>query len=204
MFGPGRVNPVHLMQLNAPEARVPLDEIRVDAKLNFMEDLVEILEREFKKLKRSRIAIVKILYHVDGGDFVKNYGDLWFIVINNPFWKSGWVRLPSICVIIGADGYAYPGEVKEEFDVLKQEENVATIDDDVEPGYTIMLRGIEGSQIWYASIMEVHRMDITFNTAKILVLPVLMLLLIRRVGSPLECCSLNVPAAGINDRLATV
>ncbi|GJZ22823.1 putative reverse transcriptase domain-containing protein [Tanacetum coccineum] len=27
---------------------------------------------------------------------------------------SGWVRLPSICVIIGADGYAYPGEVKEE------------------------------------------------------------------------------------------
>ncbi|GKA18133.1 putative reverse transcriptase domain-containing protein [Tanacetum coccineum] len=25
-----------------------------------------------------------------------------------------WVRLPNICVIIGADGYAYPGEVKEE------------------------------------------------------------------------------------------
>ncbi|GJR84902.1 hypothetical protein Tco_0155687 [Tanacetum coccineum] len=24
------------------------------------------------------------------------------------YW-SGWVRLPSICVIIGADGYAYPG-----------------------------------------------------------------------------------------------
>ncbi|GJU19674.1 putative reverse transcriptase domain-containing protein [Tanacetum coccineum] len=28
-----------------------------------------------------------ILYRVDGGDFVENYGDLWFIVINNPFWK---------------------------------------------------------------------------------------------------------------------
>ncbi|GKB93831.1 putative reverse transcriptase domain-containing protein [Tanacetum coccineum] len=43
-----------------PILQVPLDEIRVDAKLNFMEELVEILEREFKKLKRSRIAIVKI------------------------------------------------------------------------------------------------------------------------------------------------
>nr|GFA48582.1 hypothetical protein [Tanacetum cinerariifolium] len=72
--------------------------------------------REFKKLKRSRIAIVKvwwdskhgpeftweredrmklkyphlfsdILYRVDGGDIVENYGDLWFTVINNPFWK---------------------------------------------------------------------------------------------------------------------
>ncbi|GKC26125.1 putative reverse transcriptase domain-containing protein, partial [Tanacetum coccineum] len=36
---------------------VPLDKIQVDAKLNFVEEPVEILEREFKKLKRSRIAI---------------------------------------------------------------------------------------------------------------------------------------------------
>ncbi|GJZ85964.1 putative reverse transcriptase domain-containing protein [Tanacetum coccineum] len=40
--------------------QVPLDEIRVDAKLNFVEEPVEILEREFKKLKQSRIAIVKV------------------------------------------------------------------------------------------------------------------------------------------------
>ncbi|GJS33390.1 putative reverse transcriptase domain-containing protein [Tanacetum coccineum] len=44
-----------------PTLQVPLDEIRVDAKLNFMEEPMEILEREFKKLKRSRIAIVKTL-----------------------------------------------------------------------------------------------------------------------------------------------
>ncbi|GJR63778.1 putative reverse transcriptase domain-containing protein [Tanacetum coccineum] len=43
-----------------PTVKVPLDEIRVDAKLNFMEEPMEILEREFKKLKRSRIAIVKV------------------------------------------------------------------------------------------------------------------------------------------------
>ncbi|GKD02057.1 putative reverse transcriptase domain-containing protein [Tanacetum coccineum] len=42
-----------------PTLQVPLDEIQVNAKLNFMEESVEILEREFKKLKHSRIAIVK-------------------------------------------------------------------------------------------------------------------------------------------------
>ncbi|GJZ54265.1 putative reverse transcriptase domain-containing protein [Tanacetum coccineum] len=44
-----------------PTLQVSLDEIQVDAKLNFMEESVEILEREFKKLKLSRIAIVKIM-----------------------------------------------------------------------------------------------------------------------------------------------
>ncbi|GJS37950.1 putative reverse transcriptase domain-containing protein [Tanacetum coccineum] len=43
-----------------PTLQVPLDEIRVDAKLNFVEEPVKILEREFKKLKRSRISIVKV------------------------------------------------------------------------------------------------------------------------------------------------
>ncbi|GKG23525.1 hypothetical protein Tco_0391561, partial [Tanacetum coccineum] len=38
-----------------PTLKVPLDEIQV-AKLNFVEEHVEILEKEFKKLKRSRIA----------------------------------------------------------------------------------------------------------------------------------------------------
>ncbi|GJV66274.1 putative reverse transcriptase domain-containing protein [Tanacetum coccineum] len=46
--------------LTDPTLQVPLDEIEVDAKLNFVEEPVEILEREFKKLKRSRIAIVKV------------------------------------------------------------------------------------------------------------------------------------------------
>ncbi|GJR28492.1 hypothetical protein Tco_1104724 [Tanacetum coccineum] len=46
-----------------PTLQVPLDEIRVDAKLNFVEEHVEILEREFKKLKRSRISIVKVRWN---------------------------------------------------------------------------------------------------------------------------------------------
>ncbi|GKC02271.1 putative reverse transcriptase domain-containing protein [Tanacetum coccineum] len=50
-----------------PTLQVPLDEIRVDAKLNFVEEPVEILEREFKKLKRSRISIVKVRWNSKRG-----------------------------------------------------------------------------------------------------------------------------------------
>ncbi|GJY24654.1 putative reverse transcriptase domain-containing protein [Tanacetum coccineum] len=46
-----------------PTLKVLLDKIQVDAKLNFMEEPVEILEREFKKLKRSRIAIIKVWWN---------------------------------------------------------------------------------------------------------------------------------------------
>ncbi|GJZ37191.1 putative reverse transcriptase domain-containing protein [Tanacetum coccineum] len=46
-----------------PTLKVPLDEIQVDAKLNFGEEPVEILEKEFKKLKRCRIAIVKVRWN---------------------------------------------------------------------------------------------------------------------------------------------
>nr|GEV57904.1 hypothetical protein [Tanacetum cinerariifolium] len=54
-----------------PTLQVPLDEIQVDAKLNFMEEPLEILDREFKKLKRIRIAIIKNLYRVDSGELIK-------------------------------------------------------------------------------------------------------------------------------------
>ncbi|GJT79927.1 putative reverse transcriptase domain-containing protein [Tanacetum coccineum] len=50
-----------------PTLKVPLDEIQVDAKLNFVEEPVEILEREFKKLKRSRIVIVKVRWNSKRG-----------------------------------------------------------------------------------------------------------------------------------------
>nr|GEW91050.1 putative reverse transcriptase domain-containing protein [Tanacetum cinerariifolium] len=50
-----------------PTLQVPSNEIRVDAKLNFMEEPMEILEREFKKLKRSRIAIVKVRWNSKRG-----------------------------------------------------------------------------------------------------------------------------------------
>ena len=50
-----------------PTLQVPLDEIRVDEKLNFVEEPIEILEREVKKLKRSRISIVKVRWNSKRG-----------------------------------------------------------------------------------------------------------------------------------------
>ncbi|GKB97107.1 putative reverse transcriptase domain-containing protein [Tanacetum coccineum] len=47
-----------------PTLHVPLEEIQVDVKLNFVEEPVGILEREFKKLKRSRIPIVKVRWNL--------------------------------------------------------------------------------------------------------------------------------------------
>ncbi|GKC17222.1 putative reverse transcriptase domain-containing protein [Tanacetum coccineum] len=50
-----------------PTLHVPLDEIQVDAKLNFVEEPVETLEKEFMNLKRSRIAIVKVRWNSKRG-----------------------------------------------------------------------------------------------------------------------------------------
>nr|GEX22044.1 hypothetical protein [Tanacetum cinerariifolium] len=80
-----------------PTLQLPLDEIRVDDKLNFMEEPVENLEREFKKLKHSRISIFKfiqILYRVEGGDFVENCAF--------PLWSEIWLLETLL------EGYAYP------------------------------------------------------------------------------------------------
>ncbi|GJR90763.1 hypothetical protein Tco_0214774 [Tanacetum coccineum] len=50
-----------------PTLQVPLNEIRVDDKLNFVEEPMEILERDFKKLKRSKISIVKVRWNLKCG-----------------------------------------------------------------------------------------------------------------------------------------
>ncbi|GJT96476.1 putative reverse transcriptase domain-containing protein [Tanacetum coccineum] len=39
---------------------IPMKELRLDDKLNFMEEPVEIMDREVKQLKQSRIPIVKV------------------------------------------------------------------------------------------------------------------------------------------------
>nr|GEZ63830.1 putative reverse transcriptase domain-containing protein [Tanacetum cinerariifolium] len=42
---------------------IPLDEIQVDDKLNFIEDSVEIMNHEVKRMKQSRILIVKVRWN---------------------------------------------------------------------------------------------------------------------------------------------
>ncbi|GJX77329.1 hypothetical protein Tco_0324140 [Tanacetum coccineum] len=42
---------------------MPLEGIHVDDKLQFVEEPVEIMEREIKRLKQSRIPLVKVLWN---------------------------------------------------------------------------------------------------------------------------------------------
>ncbi|GKA38789.1 putative reverse transcriptase domain-containing protein [Tanacetum coccineum] len=46
---------------------IPLEEIQLDDKLNFIEEPVEIMDREVKQLKQSRIPIVKVRWNAHRG-----------------------------------------------------------------------------------------------------------------------------------------
>nr|GEW73645.1 hypothetical protein [Tanacetum cinerariifolium] len=62
-----------------------------------------IIEQKVKVNQKERILehkrIFQIFYRVDGGELFENYGNLWFIVINNPFWKNH--------AMVGASHVAY-------------------------------------------------------------------------------------------------
>ncbi|KAD4981942.1 hypothetical protein E3N88_18613 [Mikania micrantha] len=57
--------------LSDDSLRVPLDEIQLDDKLQFIEEPVEILDREIKTLKRSRIPIVKVRWNSKRGQSLR-------------------------------------------------------------------------------------------------------------------------------------
>ncbi|GKA52258.1 putative reverse transcriptase domain-containing protein [Tanacetum coccineum] len=68
------VSPFHVSNLKkclSDESLViPLDEIHIDDKLYFFEEPVEIMDREVKRLKRSRIPIIKVQWNsIRGPEF---------------------------------------------------------------------------------------------------------------------------------------
>nr|GEX51927.1 putative reverse transcriptase domain-containing protein [Tanacetum cinerariifolium] len=42
---------------------IPLDEIHIDDKIHFVEEPIEIMNREVKRLKQSRIPIIKVRWN---------------------------------------------------------------------------------------------------------------------------------------------
>ncbi|GJV80801.1 hypothetical protein Tco_1516671 [Tanacetum coccineum] len=55
---------------------VPLDEIKVDKTLHFVEEPIEIMEREIKKLKHRNIALVKVRWNSKRGpEFTREHKD---------------------------------------------------------------------------------------------------------------------------------
>ncbi|GJX65698.1 hypothetical protein Tco_0300041 [Tanacetum coccineum] len=57
------VSPWKTMKVEPEVYRTFQDEIHIDDKLHFVEELVEILDREVKKLRRSRIPIIKVRWN---------------------------------------------------------------------------------------------------------------------------------------------
>nr|GEZ16064.1 putative reverse transcriptase domain-containing protein [Tanacetum cinerariifolium] len=63
-IGPFKILARKLKKYTADEPlAIPLDEIQVDDKLNFIEEPVEIMDREVKRPKQSRILIVKVRWN---------------------------------------------------------------------------------------------------------------------------------------------
>ncbi|GKB34674.1 hypothetical protein Tco_0879616 [Tanacetum coccineum] len=46
---------------------IPLEELRVDDKLHFVEEPIEVMDREIKQLRRSRIPIIKVRWNSKRG-----------------------------------------------------------------------------------------------------------------------------------------
>ncbi|GKA62727.1 putative reverse transcriptase domain-containing protein [Tanacetum coccineum] len=46
---------------------IPLDEIQIDDKLNFIKETVKIMDQEVKRIKQSRIPIVKVHWNLRRG-----------------------------------------------------------------------------------------------------------------------------------------
>ncbi|GJX30850.1 putative reverse transcriptase domain-containing protein [Tanacetum coccineum] len=67
----GKLNPRYVGPLKkclSDESLViPLEELRVDDKLHFVEEPVEVMDREIKQLKRSRIPIIKVRWNSKRG-----------------------------------------------------------------------------------------------------------------------------------------
>ncbi|GJU23011.1 putative nucleotidyltransferase, ribonuclease H [Tanacetum coccineum] len=62
--------------LAEPDIQVPLDEIEIDENLRFVEEPIEIVERDVKKLKRRRIPLVKVRWNSrQGAEYTGNHDD---------------------------------------------------------------------------------------------------------------------------------
>ncbi|GKC73979.1 hypothetical protein Tco_1119862 [Tanacetum coccineum] len=62
--------------LAEPDVQVPLDEIEIDENLRFIEEPIEIVEQDVKKLKRRRIPLVKVHWNSrQGAEYTLEHED---------------------------------------------------------------------------------------------------------------------------------
>nr|GFB70005.1 putative reverse transcriptase domain-containing protein [Tanacetum cinerariifolium] len=67
----GKLNPRYIRPfkkcLSDKSLMIPLDELRINDKLHFVKEQVEIMDREIKQFKRSRIPIIKVRWNSKRG-----------------------------------------------------------------------------------------------------------------------------------------
>ncbi|GJX47532.1 putative reverse transcriptase domain-containing protein [Tanacetum coccineum] len=66
-----KLNPRYIGPFKDP-LEIPLDEIHIDDKLHFVEEPVRIMDREVKRLKQSRIPIIKVRWNSRRGPFERS------------------------------------------------------------------------------------------------------------------------------------
>ncbi|GKE69960.1 hypothetical protein Tco_1528032, partial [Tanacetum coccineum] len=77
-LAPRYVGPFKIVENVGP---VPLDEIKIDENLRFVEEPIEIVERDVKKLKQRRIPLVKVRWNSrQGAEYTWEHED--------QFWKK--------------------------------------------------------------------------------------------------------------------
>nr|GEZ77383.1 putative reverse transcriptase domain-containing protein [Tanacetum cinerariifolium] len=65
-LSPRYIRPFEIIERNGPvdeNSVMPLEEVQLDDKLHFIEEPVEIMDREVKQLRQSRIPIVKVRWN---------------------------------------------------------------------------------------------------------------------------------------------
>ncbi|GJZ70399.1 putative reverse transcriptase domain-containing protein, partial [Tanacetum coccineum] len=93
---------------------IPLDEIQVDDKLNFIEEPVEIMDREVKRLKQSHIPIVKVRWNSKRGpEFTWEREDQMQKKYPHLFTNSAPAAEPVIWAEIGGSSLIRPELVQE-------------------------------------------------------------------------------------------
>nr|GEZ43275.1 hypothetical protein [Tanacetum cinerariifolium] len=66
-LSPRFIGPFKILERIDESLSIPLDEVQLDDKLHFIEELVEIMDREVKRLKQSHIPIVKVRWNSHRG-----------------------------------------------------------------------------------------------------------------------------------------
>ncbi|GJQ95477.1 hypothetical protein Tco_0006616 [Tanacetum coccineum] len=99
---------------------IPLEELRVDDKLHFVEEPIEVMDREIKQLKRSRIPIIKVRWNSKRGpEFTWKREDQFKQKYPHLFTKTAPSNTPGISYSVAThfggvtDWYLEPSELLE-------------------------------------------------------------------------------------------